>query len=475
MTNNSRLVQETVANKNDLHYFNMLSNRIRKMNETNQLRKLPQIYAKADQINKHLNNVVAEYKKKTAESELSDDEDEEPEFGELFVLSEDRINEAARKAKSQIVKPFKGDKDYYSNAYQKTRRRGMIVSKYLDEGIRDKLNEIKNSDKPFFMYDESKKQDSKRQSRNRKRNTSDNGYGKSEFQGGGSTIRFGSSSFRPGESDHSNFKLFSPETMSIPSFGSFLSKDGQYALMKSLEDIIISEIETKYPECRNRVPRTTTAQYVKLRIRRNNNDLEKSSLFGPPESSSNYQTSDYKTGSSINSFRYVNTSFLNKMDDLQYEQSEVFFLPNEIDEEEQKFLKMPDSNHELEEKLVVSKKINSGLNILDLVRKNRRKSSSRVKRPPEPSGFVRNDEEKLIVKSRVRIKGDDVIKPSLSSLKGNTKKTLRFSDQRDSTFDGVSPIQKSDSGILSRNGSAAANRLDPINSFSAWKNLWNQD
>lgn len=44
-----------------------------------------------------------------------------------------------------------------------------------------------------------------------------------------------------------------------PRFGSLLSKDGQYALLKSYEDIIVSELQSLYPEFKNVLQRTKTA------------------------------------------------------------------------------------------------------------------------------------------------------------------------------------------------------------------------
>ena len=91
-----------------------------------------------------------------------------------------------------------------------------------------------------------------------------------------------------------------------PRFGSLLSKDGQYALLKSYEDIIVTELQSLYPEFKNLLTRTKTAKKGESEdglnsIRRSSNASDSSdgssykSLFSSSRRASNESTSNYSS------------------------------------------------------------------------------------------------------------------------------------------------------------------------------------
>ena len=91
-----------------------------------------------------------------------------------------------------------------------------------------------------------------------------------------------------------------------PRFGSLLSKDGQYDLLKSYEDIIVTELQSLYPEFKNLLTRTKTAKKGESEdglnsIRRSSNASDSSdgssykSLFSSSRRASNESTSNYSS------------------------------------------------------------------------------------------------------------------------------------------------------------------------------------
>ncbi|CAF1069045.1 unnamed protein product [Brachionus calyciflorus] len=270
------------------------SNKIRiKVQKLNQLVNrrssvLPNIYAKAKEINRRLS------------------------------LSNTALNSDFQSTSSmfQFENMSDKDKENYLKAYR-TRKRSIIVSKYLDEDMQQKFEQVKYSLNP-----------SRRQS---------------IFENTSST------SINP-ETENLNEILKKnsclEETSSFnlknksPRFGSTLSKDGQYALMKSLEDTIVYEIESKYPEFKGSIPRTSTALYRK-------------SLTASSEFNSNITKSSQES----------------KYDDLYYSKSEFFETePKESITES-----------ELNRRLLVTQHIDNAMDILDKIRINSQKIQAKQK------------------------------------------------------------------------------------------------
>jgi hypothetical protein len=96
-----------------------------------------------------------------------------------------------------------------------------------------------------------------------------------------------------------------------PRFGSQLSRDGQYALLKSYEDIIVSDLQTLYPELKNRLQRTKTVNNLKDgNSRRSSNSSDYSA--GSYDSSSR-RTSNQSTVEQSFAFSPMNDSQRNSL------------------------------------------------------------------------------------------------------------------------------------------------------------------
>ncbi|RNA29497.1 hypothetical protein BpHYR1_048906 [Brachionus plicatilis] len=257
--------------------------KIRQLNELAHRRPkfLPNIYAKAEQLNRRL-------------SVFNPGQDSD--FSSASSISYDNMNEKER--------------EYFLKEYRH-RKKSIIISRYLDDELKHRFEQLKYSSCPsrrasvFEAPSSTDLQDFEADGEMRKKSTDE------------STLSF-----------HKN---------KSPRFGSTLSRDGQYAMMKSLEDTIINEIEAMYPECRGKISRTSTAQFRK--------SLCQSSSFLAPVSSKDIEN------------RFT--------DSLYYSKSELF---SETDSRET----LPDI--EMHKKMLVSQHIDNAMEILDKLRLNNKKS-----------------------------------------------------------------------------------------------------
>ena len=263
------------------------------------------------------------------------------------------------------------NKEVFLKAYYKARRK-MIVSKHLDEDFRNRLGVLKyeNYEKRELIYP-------KKPKLKKEFSWFNDYYYKYQKDNNDSENR--SSSAEDDESNFVSFKIdwsqLSKERLSnankttLPPirFGSTLSKDAQFALMKSLEDQIVREIETSCPELTNKVPRTTTAQYSR-----------KSKLSKSIENSSNSTSSNRSDYLSTNRSRL---SILNSTNN-RYESSEIFsnddnfgFVNRELNVNSKTPISTNDTNKtddneiDMIKKLVITEQINSAMDILDNIRK----------------------------------------------------------------------------------------------------------
>lgn len=253
--------------------------KIRQLNELANRRPkfLPNIYAKAERLNRRLSVFNA---------------DQDTNFSSASSISYDNMNEKER--------------EYFLKEYRH-RKKSIIVSKYLDDEIKHRFEQLKYSSNP-----------SRRPS---------------VFEVPSSNDLHDSEPDSDMHKKSCNESQLSLQTSKSPRFGSTLSRDGQYAIMKSLEDTIINEIESMYPECKGRISRTSTAQFRK--------SLSQSSSYLAPPSSKDFAID-------------------NKLsDNLYYSKSELF---SESDSRET----LPDI--EIQKKMQVSQHIENAMEILDKLR-----------------------------------------------------------------------------------------------------------
>lgn len=253
--------------------------KIRQLNELASRRPklLPSIYAKAEQLNRRLS--------------VSNVDQDHTNFSSASSISYANMNEKER--------------EYFVKEYRH-RKKSIIVSKYLDDELKHRFEQLKYSTNP-----------SRRASVFEVPSSND---------------------LHDYDTDSDIKKLNDGSTLSLqktksPRFGSTLSRDGQYAIMKSLEDTIINEIESMYPECKGKISRTSTAQFRK--------SLSQSSSFLAPPS-----FKDLAVESKLS-------------DNLYYSKSELF---SESDCRET----LPDI--EMQKKIKVSHHIENAMEILDKLR-----------------------------------------------------------------------------------------------------------
>ena len=500
-------------NKNDLHYFRLISNRINRLNLSNQehLKKLPKICAKAEEINKRLKQIQSEQELKAVSELIRNHSKFSSEIhlnGSIYKKSNNDVNFEKVKRNEK--------KDYYMTTYQKMRRRGMIISKYLDNDLKARLSHLKNSDKPYYYY-HNKNLVIENEETNKFKDFDYDFYNYDSSSVLANTIYNGNTEESDVKKDvlNSDFNVVagSYDGVTYPCFGSFLSKDGQYALIKSLEDIIVKEIEFTFPEMRNKVPRTTTAQYIKQnkahKLKSLNSNKRTSVVHAnlPVNSSANFDltsaivsnnimnsnSTTYQKPSKANNLTFLNhkkVSFVSSSPQIYNcpslssdfhietarEKSEISFGPNAITTEDEKYLTMPTSSEDLEKKLLVTKQISSGMTILDNIRKNKKKSMKTIH-------FFAANEDKEKSKQNIHhhhyeqhmnpvtLKmsthgGRMQVDAALAPIRKKSSITAAFGEDRQ-----FSPHSLQEKNFFPRiNGSAA--RSDPIVSYSKWKNAW---
>lgn len=169
-------------------------------------------------------------------------------------------------------------KDEFIEKYlNKKRRTTMVISKYLDEDMRQRLEKLKYKSKRNEKNENTEKNsfvENKRSSQH----TDQLNY--TELRSLDSSSESLASSGASGFKQHKKKNLDKSKTLSFKSnffgaddefkpktirFGSTLSKDAQFALLKSLEDQILQEIIFVYPDIRqDELPRTSTADFQKI-------------------------------------------------------------------------------------------------------------------------------------------------------------------------------------------------------------------
>ena len=160
---------------------------------------------------------------------------------------------------------------------------------------------------------------------------------------------------------------------SKPRFGSFLSKDGQYALLKSYEDIIVSELQSLYPELKNHLQRTkTTNNFNENMFRRSSNSSDSSdSVSFKSSNNSSRRTSNQSTSSEQGITSALNLYDPNK---LRYSltTSTSFFDLNDFNS--------ANSDAEYEKKVKISQKLENAMELIDnlkLIRESKEKTNSK--------------------------------------------------------------------------------------------------
>ena len=429
----SRLSQISYKNKiidADINYKTRITNKIKKLNNSTKNDLLPQIYAKAEKLNKKLsvlqqsnafcsNSFIATTGLMQTESSISSG-------------SSSNLNDQG--TQSLYFDNLNG-KDLFLKAYNQTRKRSMIVSKYLDDDMKIRLEQMKTFGNRR-MSNSSDQCDIK---------TKDSISGDSDELNDLNINDADKDDPKMSSSQSSTYPLLKPPRN--PRFGSTLSKDAQFALMKSLEDTIVKEIEKHYPDMKDRVPRTTTAQFLK----RKQLDHSTESRMG------------YSTSRNTNTYENLTNISSSSSDNLRYE-SEIFNENytdnNRSNSSIQRMLKSQQSS-DLAKKLVVTQQIDSAMEILDNLRTNKRKSA-------------RKEPETLKINHRIHF--------NTSIDYSNFSRTDRYNSKAATTSNKlfIKPINKSRVNLnksitpitsrLEMNTPLA--KLETIDKYSEWKRGW---
>jgi len=285
----NRLSQISFKNKlidADLNYKNRITNKIKKINESTKRSLLPQIYAKAEEINKKLgllqqsnpfysSNYPSNYIATTLIQPVQTDPS-------LSSGSSSNLNDQNTQSMFFESTSSNGNaKSRWLKSYDKTRRRSMIVSKFLDGATKLRIEQMKTFGN---------------------RRLSIQGDPKANSNSDEQTEADANNVHNASKSENSIYPVLKARN---PRFGATLSKDAQFAIMKSLEDTIVREIEKNYPDMKNRVPRTTTAQYMRRKLLDNDST----------ESNMDFSTTRQNTND--------NQFFSTSLNNLKYE-SEIF-------------------------------------------------------------------------------------------------------------------------------------------------------
>lgn len=413
-TLSTRLAQLPYTNKRymDISYNNKLTNRLKKLsNSSKQINILPRIYAKAEELNRKLSTHL--------------------------LVQNDSIHDANSQ---EMNLDSLSDKDLFLKQYNRTRKRSMIVSKYLDDDMKIRLEQMRN----YGMMNNRRFSNSTTDSFSSENKIKD----LSDLEINDDLTEMANSNYI-NEVDFfnsNNAKSISESANKIknPRFGSMLSKDAQFALMKSLEDTIVNEIEKSYPELKNRIPRTTTAQYLK---RKHSNCSTESS---------------FDNGNSNNrNFNQLASS--NSIENLKYE-SEIF---SEDNGETSQLTKVK-LNDDLNKQLAVSQQINSAMEILDNLRVGKLRKATTL------SALSAAKKDKI----NHRIHFNSNIDYSNNS-SNNNKHSASFTRSKTSakTVSSLNSNSPSSSLPTARNRvdtskSMSLNKLDTIDKYAQWKNRW---
>lgn len=149
--------------------------------------------------------------------------------------------------------------DLYLKEYKKARKKSMIVSNCLDDDLKLHLEHLKYGD----FSTKASRDKGRRHSMidfeliERLKKASSHHFGLNEENEDDLSNTSGSNEFQSSSKE----EYLNEMKSKTPGFASHLSKEGQYALLKSLEDTITTEIEINHPELRDKITRTSTAKY----------------------------------------------------------------------------------------------------------------------------------------------------------------------------------------------------------------------
>lgn len=169
------------------------------------------------------------------------------------------------------------DRELYLKEYKRARKKSLVISKYLDEETKQRLEQLKFTDPPVLtggprrhsLYDMDSSlmnNSNNKYNGNMLRSNYMQDYDE-ETQSSSSSYELNNNSLTNNNNNNhssilnSNFRLDALKAYKTPNFASTLSRDAQYALIQSLEDALVQEIEFNFPELRDKIPRTSTAQY----------------------------------------------------------------------------------------------------------------------------------------------------------------------------------------------------------------------
>jgi hypothetical protein len=174
-----------------------------------------------------------------------------------------------------------------------------------------------------------------------------------------------------------------------PRFGSLLSKDGQYALLKSYEDIIVSELQSLYPELKNLLIRTKTAK--KNEREEGLNSIRRSSNASDSSDGSSYKSyyssSRRASNESTSSEQGMVSSDYNLYDSLRLRYSLVpsaksssYLDLNDIDNNNNSINNTFNDPVDYEKKVKISQKLENAMELIDnlkLIKASKEKNSKK--------------------------------------------------------------------------------------------------
>jgi hypothetical protein len=342
----NRLSQISFKNKlidADLNYKNRITNKIKKINESSKKELFPKIYAKAEEINKKLSLLQHQsnsfYGSNYIASTLI-----QPVQTDASLSSGSSSNLTDTNTQSMFFESTSNNGNSNSRwlkSYDKTRRRSMIVSKFLDGATKLRLEQMKTfGNRRLSIQSDPKAKDSTPNDLDEQaENDADNVH-------------------KISKSENSIYPILKTRN---PRFGATLSIDAQFAIMKSLEDTIVREIEKNYPDMKNRVPRTTTAQYMRRKTAENNINVTESNM---DFSASNQTTTNEFFSTSLNNLKYDSEIFNEPLNQDPFRTP----VPPRTAQNSQ-------ADSDLAKKLVVTQQIESAMEILDNLRINKKKSN----------------------------------------------------------------------------------------------------
>ena len=237
--------------------------------------------------------------------------------------------------------------------YLKTKKKTMIISKYLDDDTRKRFEELKYSKtKPVFEDPCQTEDNFLNDSFFNKQPSNDPGILNDKSSGEFNDNHLVNTSFmQPCSSLLKRGKEIR--------FGSTLSKDAQFALIKTLEDTIVQEMSVVYPEFKSQIPRTSTALFLKRKLKSPFYNSASNSIFTDSLISHNSSESNLSYGNKDKILKeyYSNQS---SKEDFSYQLPTIKTIQiNEI--------------NDIEKKIITTNQIQSAMEILDTLRSKPKK------------------------------------------------------------------------------------------------------